>query len=271
MHKKSWRSRCACVLSAALLAAGCGDSTGVGDPSTVSVNFQVLAPAAPAVPAGGPSAVAGPPMSLIGTNGTLTLEEVLIIINEVELEPTDYSCEADDVSGSDDCHEFEAPPRFLDLPLDGQPIAAVTAVIPPGTYDELEFEVEDLEDDESDPVLRAAIDAVRQEVLGVVPDWPEKASMQIRGSFVPVGGGSIDFRVFLEAEIEVELDLIPNLVIGEDGSASRSLTVDIEPGAWFYRPDGTVLPLHIYDYDATQELLEFEVEMEDGFTEIEIG
>ena len=43
------------------------------------------------------------------------------------------------------------------------------------------------------------------------------------------------------------------------------------PVTWFVRADGSVLPLHLYDWDATGELLEFELEMEDGFTEVEIG
>ena len=90
-----------------------------------------------------PSLVAGPPMVLEGTNGTLTIVEIRLIVNEVELEPADGSCDLVDNSDDDgdECPDFEAPPRFLDLPLDGNPIMAMTGLIPPGTYDELEFEV----------------------------------------------------------------------------------------------------------------------------------
>jgi uncharacterized protein (DUF1786 family) len=92
----------------------------------------------------------------------------------------------------------------------------------------------------------------------------------VTGTFAPAGGGaSVDFRVFIEAEVEIEMELIPNLVIDDTGSASRELTVDIAPQAWFTNPDGTVLELQDYDFDATGEVLEFEVEMEHGFTEIE--
>ncbi len=45
----------------------------------------------------------------------------------------------------------------------------------------------------------------------------------------------------------------------------------MRPDIWFMRSDGSVLPLHLYDYGQTGQLLEFEVEMEEGFTEIEIG
>jgi hypothetical protein len=46
--------------------------------------------------------------------------------------------------------------------------------------------------------------------------------------------------------------------------------VDVSPAAWFTNPDGTVIELQLFDYDATGELLELEVEMERGFTEIEL-
>lgn len=256
------------MLAGAVLFTACEDGTGVAGPETVSLNFRVSGPSAPAAVAG-MGLVAGPPMTIEGTNGTLTIDEIRIIINEVQLKPENDACE--DGSLDDSCGEFEAPPRFLDLPLDGEPIAAVTAVIPADTYKELDFEIEDLEDDETDPALAAAIDALRTQILGQIPDWPRKASTLITGSFAAAGGGSTPFRVFLDAEIEIEMELLPRLVIGEDGTASRDLTVDVQPEIWFSRPDGTVLPLHLYDYDLTQQLLEFEVEMEDGFTEIEIG
>ena len=115
-------------------------------------------------------------MTIDGTNGSLTIDEIRVIINEVELKPEDDNCEDDALD--DSCGEFEAPPRFLDLPLDGEPIAAVTALIPPGTYEELDFEIEDLEDDEVDPAQAAAIDAVRTQILAEIPDWPRKASVR---------------------------------------------------------------------------------------------
>jgi len=258
----------------ALAAAACGDSTGVGRPGVVSVDFRVsgsggVVAAAPGpTTATAPQRVAGPPLVIAGTNGTLTIDEILIIIDEVELHRADGSCD-DDGPLDDDCGDFETPPRFLDLPLDGEPLAGVTTTLPAGAYKSLDFEVEDLEDDESDPAKAAAIEAVRAQILAIVPDWPRKASTLVTGSFAPSAGGSIDFRVFLEAEIEVELDLVPTLVVSEDGEVSRDITVDVAPEIWFRRADGSVLPLHLYDYDQTNQLLEFELEMEDGFTEIE--
>ena len=274
----------ALAAAAAMIAAttGCSDGLGVGGPVGVSVNFQVVGAAsgASSAAASGPARVAGPPMDIIGTNGTLTLDEIRIIINEVELKRADGACpssgsgESGDDSSSDshddDCDEFEVGPRFLDLPLDGQPVEAVTALIPTGTYKELDFEIEDLEDDEGDPTEAALIAAVRQEIELEFPDWPREASALVVGSFTPSDGGpTVDFRVYLEAEVEIEFELIPNLVVGEDGARSRDLTVNVSPAQWFSRPDGSVRELQLYDFDATGSVLEFEVEIEDGFTEIE--
>lgn len=250
--------------------AGCGDSVGPdGFGEQVSLSFRVAvaggaaAPAAPRLAATGPTAVGGP-LVVSGTNGALTLDSLFIIINEVELHRADPSCDSVEVAGSD-CGDFEAGPRFLDLPLDGERIEAVTALIPQGTYKELDFEIEDLEDDEGDPTEAALIAAVRSQILDRFPEWPEKASGLVVGSFTPVGGSPAQFRVFLEAEVEIEFELIPNLVVDDAGAASRDLTVDVAPDIWFKNADGTVRDLSLDD----GELLEFEVEMEDGFTEIE--
>ena len=253
-------------------AVACGDSTGVEGPQNVTVNFRVTDGSAPMAtgPAVGPALVGGP-LEIAGSNGTVSLDEIHIIINEVELKPADGSCDAVEISSSsDDCPEFEAPPRFLDLPLDGTPVDAVTAAIPTGTYKELDFEIEDLEDDEDEPGMAAQIEMVRSQILTQFSNWPRKASALIVGSFQPVGGTAEAFEVYIDAEIEIEFELVPNLVIADDGAASRSLTVDVRPEIWFLNPDGSVLDLRAWDYDSTQRLLEIEVEMEESFTEIEI-
>lgn len=281
----------------ALLALGaCSDGISMAGPgSEVSVSFRVSgAGGSAAAPSMGPAlaapaGVAGPPLVLTGSNGTLTLDEIRLVISEVELKLADDSCGSsgtsdgdpaeasgdgsDDDTGDDsghDCAEFETGPRFLDLPLDGEPVEAVTAVIPAGVYSELEFKIEDLEDDEGDGEEAAAIAAVREQILAEFPDWPREASALVVGSFQPTDGDPIDFRVFVEAEVEIEMDLVPSLVVDESGTTSRDLTVDVSPSEWFTNPDGTVVELQAYDFDATGELLEFELEMEHGFTEIEI-
>lgn len=259
----------ALVIGAFTLAA-CGDSFGVNDPAAVALNFRVSTASGPQATSGpaatsGPMRVAGPPLVLEGNNGTLTIEEIRLIVAEVELDGDDDACETQ----GDDCADFEAPPRFLDLPLDGTPVEAFVGLVPPNTYEELEFEVEDLEDDEDDTQFAAEISTLRQEILNEFPDWPDEATALVVGTFESTDGEVSSFRVFLEAEIEVERELIPPLVVGE-GDVTPDLTVDVRPEIWFGNSDGSVLELQMWDYDSTGQILEFEVEMEDGFTEIEI-
>ena len=90
------------------------------------------------------------------------------------------------------------------------------------------------------------------------------------GTFQAEGEDPVPFRTFMEGEIEVELDLIPNLVIGNDGSANRDLIVDMRPDLWFRDFQGWVLDLREWDYDTTGRLLEMEIEIENGFIEVEV-
>ncbi len=258
-------------------ACGTGESTG-DDTHNVAVNFAVSG--APSSPASASSFASGaesaPSLIVSGSNGTLTITEIHVIVAEVELEPADGSCDFMDNASDDDgdsdgeCPDFEAPPQVLNLPLDGSPIQAVAGLIPAGTYDELEFEIEDLEDDEDNPEEAAAILALLEAIhADIDAEWPEKASARVVGNF-DGGSGPVPFRVFLEAEIEVERDLVPNLVVADDGTTSSELTVNIRPDIWFTNPDDTVLNLSNWDYAMTLMLLELEIEMENGITDIEI-
>ena len=90
--------------------------------------------------------------------------------------------------------------------------------------------------------------------------------MVVIGTFEPKNldgtfGPAVDFETYFEAEVEVEMPLNPPF----DSAVDTQVTVRLNLGAWFSRPDGTV-----WDLSAIQgQLVEFEVEMDDGF-EIEI-
>ncbi|MEM7415610.1 MAG: hypothetical protein AAF389_08965 [Gemmatimonadota bacterium] len=260
--------RAALGFTAIAALAACDDSTGVPGAQELSILFTVSTPAAPTsvAPTASVASIVGPPMVLTGPNGTLTIDEIRLVVAEVELEGDDDACED---AVDDDCNEVEAPPRFLDLPLDGQPVEAITGIIPPGIYDELEFEVEDLEDDESDEEFADEITTLRQVILAEFPEWPEEASAMVAGTFA-TDAGSTPFRVFIEAEIEVEMDLDPPLVVDGTETTPVSLTIDVQPDRWFVQNDGSLLDLSAYDWATTGLLLELEVEIEDGFVEVEV-
>jgi hypothetical protein len=242
----------------AMFFVGC-DSTGPGTgESEVSVGFATASSSASTSPSARPKAQ-GDSLVLNGTNGTLRVHDLRLIVDELSLE------------GEADSAEFETErPFFLDLPLDTTEVASVVNDrIPPGTYNEFEFEVEDAElddgDDEGLQALRDDIDAAG------FSNWPNNASMVVQGTFTPENDTARSFTTYFEAEIEVELEMEDRpFVIGGD-DPTRRLTVNLDPRRWFSNPDGTVQDLSQDDYGETGQAVEFELEyeFEDGVSEIE--
>lgn len=202
-----------------------------------------------------------------GSNGTLQINDIRFVVEEFKLEPSESDEEEDTLDTKSE--EFEAGPFWVDLPLRVDSLSLATGQIKTGVYKELEFNVEDLnldeEDDEDNEGHRALADSIRVEF----PDWPDEASMVLIGSFTPSDGNKQSFKVFANAEIEVEREFNPSLEITED-NVQEVLSVKINPTKWFLRSDGTVIDLSGYDWDQTQELLEFEAEFEEGVEEVEV-
>lgn len=263
-----WTTAAAGLAMAAVLA-GCSGITDVDGPQNVTVGFRTVG--VPSATAQG--GMAGAPVQYAGSNGTLIINRVLMLVAEVELEHDDGCDDDAGVNGRDvaGCEDFEAEPALIDLPLDGTPITVASALVAPGVYDELEFEIEDIDLDDlgDDEDKRGALAALRAEVRSLVPDWPAKATLLITGTFQAPGEAPVAFRTFVRAEIEVEMDLIPNLIIGSDGSANRTVFVDLRPDLWFVTSQGTVRDLTLWDFNTTGLLLDLEVEIENGFWSVE--
>lgn len=249
------------AFSVALLLIGTGcDATSNSDTQNAQlrVQFEVAAPAANAAK-GSSSSTLDDALIFDGTNGTLSITDIRLVVAEFELE-REEDCE--DTQREDQCEEVDEAAFFADLPLESGTVTVATGDIPSGRYTELEFEVENLElDDEDDD------DEQRQNLLNSIrstfPDWPPEASVVLVGTFTPLGGSPQPFQAFAEAEIEVELALAPALVIEDD---DQVLTVQINPGTWLKAEGGSVLDLSAYDFETTGSLLELDFEIEDGFT-----
>lgn len=180
-------------------------------------------------------------MVITGTNGTLRIDDLRMVVAEFELKGDDDVNTCGQQAGADDdCEDFNAGPLFIDVPLTGGPVATGSGDVPPGVYEEVEFEVEDLDDDEEDPAERARIEQLRQQILQQFPDWPRDASLLVVGSFTPTGGQPVSFRAFIEAEIEIETELNPRLTVAE--GESRSVDVLLDP-ATLFRSGSNVLNL----------------------------
>lgn len=107
--------------------------------------------------------------------------------------------------------------------------------------------------------------ALLAEIRSRFPAFPSDASMVVEGTFTPVGEGARAFLVFFDADIEVELDLGPPLVVDADAVADRTIVVDVQPARWFLRGDGSVCDLSAFDGD----LIELDVEIDDGFVDVD--
>lgn len=246
---------------ALVFVTGC-DSNGPGTSTgTVEVGFATVPPGnsqntTASQPKTRPAAADS--LVLTGSNGTLTISDIRLIVDEIELE------------GDADSAEFETErPSFLDLPLREGEVSPVAAdQVPPGTYQDFEFGIEDVELE--DPDEEGEVQALRDEIREEFPNWPNAASMVVVGTFTPTNDTSRAFEAYFEAEIEVERELSPALEVTSDGF-SRDLIVRLDPAQWFEQSDGTVQDLSQSDFEENGELVEFEAEFEDGVTEIEFG
>ncbi len=242
------------VVAVAVALVGCdsaGPSTNGGD---VEVGFSTTS-----APTSAALSKADDPLVVGGTNGdTLRIEDIRFIVSEVELE------------GEADSAEFETEkPAFVDLPLNSADVVSVVnGRVPPGTYNEFEFEVEDadLDDDENEEEVRQ----LREDIENAgFANWPDEASLVVDGSFTPSGGTTRSFTTFLDAEIEVEIEMEnrPFEVGGDD--PARQLTVNLSPSTWFVSNGNPVdLSADSYQNPDDGELVEFEIEFEED-SEIE--
>ena len=165
-----------------------------------------------------------------------------------------------------DCPDFEQRYFFIQVPVDGSDVqVAVTQA--EGRFDEFEIEVDDAEVDADDPEDLADAQRIQDmfdnDILPEFPNWPEKASMVVIGTFEPRNpdgsfGTAQSFQTYFEAEVEIEMPLNPPF----DSETDSEITVRLDPSLWFENADGTV-----WDLAALQnQLVEFEVEMDDGFS-----
>lgn len=247
------------------LAAACdGEATGAGG-GRVAIRFAGSIGARAAQAVAFSHAGTADVLTLTGTNGTLRIEDVRLIVSELELEQPDGGCPGtagDDGHADDGCEEFESGPFLVDLPLGTGSVTLATDEVAPGTYDELEFEVEDLEAEEDDDAgERQAIQSLLSQLRSVYPDFPTGASMVAHGTFTPAGSTAAQpFTVYFDAEIEVEMDLEPPVTV----PGASSLTVHVDPAAWF-KPGAQVVNLAALD----GRIIEFHSQLRDGMQEVD--
>jgi hypothetical protein len=211
------------MLIAILLAVGvaaCGDGVGPGDDATVSLSFTTRAPGAAAAPGFFASVVAD---TLVDGTNTLVITKGEIVLREIELKKQQYD-DCNESMSDDDCEEFETGPILVDLPLDGSVETEITIAPAADTYDELEFEIHKVSnDDPEDAQFRA--------------DYPHMVgkSIRIEGSF---NGAAFVYETDLD--VEQEFDLVPPITVTETTGAAN-VTVLLDLNQWFRDGSGNLL------------------------------
>lgn len=251
------------------LIAGCDtiSSDNRSGEGVVKLQFKTVGNSSAKTASSGNTIMDHDSLSVEGTNGTLQIDDIRFIVDKFKLEPADTDEEEDSLDTNTE--EIDSEPFFVDLPLSNDTLSLGGDRVQPGIYEELEFEVDDLDfDDEEegeDQEHQALADSIRAEF----PDWPDEASMVIVGTFTPTDGDPRSFKVFAKAEIEIEREFNPPLEVTES-NMQQVLTVRINPTQWLLREDGSVINLSNFDWDEHQELLEFSAKFKDGVEEIEV-
>jgi hypothetical protein len=257
-------TRCV-ALAGPVVLFGCSDATG-----SSSGNFAVRFAIAPSGAAqinlaeGRASFAIADEVTVDGTNGTLTIEDIQLIVSEVTLKRAENSsCVRADKGGGHDeeCKKFEGGPFLVDLPLGGGEVTVLEDDVPTGTFRSVEFEVEDFEmDDDDEENERQRASELLATLRASYPDLPEGANMVVKGVFTPTGGTPKPFIVYFNADIEIKQHFEEPLVVDE----GSGITVRIDPTKWF-RVGTRVRDLSLLDGD----LVEFEIEMKQGFIKID--
>ena len=243
------------TLAALLVLAACGDGTGPTTGAQLSLTFATGASAGGAA---APSSFTGP-MAVSFTDGTNTLDitEVQVVLREIELERVEVA-ECDDVEPEPDgCEEFEIGPLLVDLPVDGSTSTDIEIMIPPGTYDEVEFEIHKVDDDDPED----------EQFLLDNPTMDGK-SIVVVGTY-----NGVDFNYETDLNEDQEFDLVPSLVIGED-TPPTNVTIRFDLSTWFVDGSGNLFdPATALKGEPNEDLAEnniensieaFEDEDEDG-------
>jgi hypothetical protein len=212
----------------AVMLNACGDGIGPNAAGTgnVSLSFSTLA-GGQLAQSPGPSFMRVAADTLTDGENELVITKAEIVLREIELEKiSDDACDslADSLNDDHDgCEKFETGPILLDLPLDGAVDQIIEIAVDTGTYDEIEFEIHKVSNDDPEDAT------FRQNH----PDMVGR-SIRVQGSF---NGQPFTFETDIDEE--QEYDIIPPLVIDEM-MASTNVTVRIDLDAWFRAPSGAL-------------------------------
>lgn len=158
---------------------------------------------------------------------SIILETVEVVLREVEIEGEDVAdCSSSSTSDDDGCEEFSYGIQLVSLPLGGETEKVVTlSGVPPGTYDEVEFDIHQPVSPADDPFIAAnpLFDGV---------------SIRVTGFYRAAGATErTAFTYTTDLSQEQEIELSPPLDVTADGLANVTIRIDVS--TWFLNASGT--------------------------------
>ncbi len=190
-----------------LSLAGCSDSTSANRAST---SLLVAGRTSSAMAA----SRALVDISLTAGGHSLVIKKAQMVLSNVQLKSNaSTGCALEDVR--DDCEELRVDPILVDLPLDAVQPLDVSALLPPGSYREIEMEIDAVESGEH---------ASSAAFLSAHPEF-KNVSVRVEGTF---DGQPFVFQT--AQDFEVEREFSTPFVVGTDAS---NLTLNIDVASWF--------------------------------------
>lgn len=186
----------------------------------------------------------------------LTIDAAEIVLREIEFERDDdvencpsSSRDDDSSSDGDDCEEIERGPFLVDVPLTASdPTAIIEAELPVGRWEEIEFDVHKLDDDDPD-------DRQLLEDTG----FPEDVSIRVTGTWTPANGSSVPFTYTSDLNEDQEIELSPPLEVTAD--TPGNVTFRLAIGTWFRDGSGQLVnPDRGNDDGELEDLIEDNIE-----------
>ena len=243
------------ILSAIAITAlaGCRDGVGPQPGSNVGLGFQLAHPTAAAssalaasVSGDGTPIVGVPPVVTPSAAGlqisrdddVIVITKAQLVVRDVKLRNALATCDDDDDDNNesaalfdgrgddrsrhdddDDCPVMRLGPFLVQLPVNGTDGARVSVPVPAGTYSSVRLTLHKVtSNDSADAVFRQSN-----------PDFRD-ISVRLEGTY-----NSVPFVFVHDINAKLTVPLTDPLVIGASGD---EVTVTIDLGMWFVRPQG---------------------------------
>ena len=155
----------------------------------------------------------------IGSN-TVVITKAQLVIRKMELKQSTATTCPDDYASHADCNELKLGPMLVDLPLTATASTAITAAVPQGTYNQIEFQIHRPTNNTTDATFAAAN-----------PNFAN-ASIRVEGTY---NGSAFVFTSTLSQAVEV--NFVQPVVIDAD---NKNVTIALDINSWF-KVNGAVI------------------------------